>query len=270
MALAVKIFPDFSTDVSPAARALIFTLVLMAHGIALALASSIKTVGGNDKASDVLQVHWVANGQNLEAPATPTQEIAPGYLPMRARPVVSKSNPRSESGPRANPTQNPTQNPAQATNTDTPDPKSLSTEFSDRLAQTESRIASGIETASANQSEGAESASGARSGTASGALNGANQDFVEPVFEAAYLSNPRPEYPALSRRLSEQGMVILNIHVTAEGKADKVLLHQSCGFERLDKVASDVVWRWRFTPARQGGRNVAAWVLVPIRFTLRS
>ena len=262
----MKIFPDFSTDVSPAARALIFTLVLMAHGIALALVSSIKTVGGNDKASDVLQVHWVANGQNLEAPVTPAQEIAPGYLPMRSKPVVSKSNHRSESSPRANPTQN----PAQATNTDTLDPKSLSTEFSDSLAQTESRIASGIETASAAQSEGAGSASGAQSGAASGTSNGANQDFVEPIFEAAYLSNPRPEYPSLSRRLSEQGIVILNIHVTAEGKTDKVLLHRSCGFERLDKVASDVVWRWRFTPARQGGKNVAAWVLVPIRFTLRN
>ncbi|GHT90306.1 hypothetical protein AGMMS49545_03470 [Betaproteobacteria bacterium] len=256
---AAKICPDFYTDVSPAVRALIFTLALMAHGIALALMPSIKSVDVGDKAPGVLQVRWGTNGQDLEPPAAPAPKLAPGPLPMRSPPVASKPKARAE----------PTANPALARHTATPDPTSPAAEFADHPAQAESQTASSSETAPVAQSEGAGGASGAQSGAASGVSNGANPGFSEPVFEAAYLSNPRPEYPALSRRLSEQGMVILNIHVTAEGKADKVLLHQSCGFERLDKAASDVVWRWRFTPARQGGKNVAAWVLVPIRFALR-
>lgn len=93
---------------------------------------------------------------------------------------------------------------------------------------------------------------------------------VPPNFEADYLSNPAPVYPALSRQLKEKGVVSLRIHVTAEGKADSVQLHQSSGFERLDRAASEVVWRWRFVPARQGQEAVAAWVIVPIHFIFRS
>ena len=97
---------------------------------------------------------------------------------------------------------------------------------------------------------------------------------VEPVlaprFDADYLTNPAPAYPALSRRMGEQGRVLLRVFVHADGSAGQVEIRESSGFERLDRAARDTVTRWRFVPARQGERPVAAWVLVPISFSLRS
>lgn len=91
---------------------------------------------------------------------------------------------------------------------------------------------------------------------------------VPPNFNAAYLNNPAPAYPAASRRMGHQGRVILRVLVNAEGNPDKVEIRTSSGFSPLDDAAFDAVKRWRFVPARQGDKAVAAWVLVPIIFTL--
>ena len=92
--------------------------------------------------------------------------------------------------------------------------------------------------------------------------------FVPPNFNAAYLDNPPPPYPALARRMGEQGKVVLRVLVNATGAADKVELRAGSGFMRLDNIALETVKRWRFIPARQGSKAVAAWVLIPITFTL--
>lgn len=94
--------------------------------------------------------------------------------------------------------------------------------------------------------------------------------MVPPRFDADYLDNPAPVYPALSRRLGEQGRVLLRVYVLADGSVGQVEVRESSGFERLDRAARETVVRWRFVPARQGERPVAAWVLVPISFSLRS
>lgn len=89
-----------------------------------------------------------------------------------------------------------------------------------------------------------------------------------PVFDASYLENPEPAYPALSRRLGEQGRVILRVLVNAGGTTDEVQLRASSGHGRLDEAARDTVRRWKFVPARNGAEPCAAWVLVPISFRL--
>lgn len=94
----------------------------------------------------------------------------------------------------------------------------------------------------------------------------------EPVtaarFDAAYLNNPPPAYPRLSRRMQEKGRVLLRVFVTADGRAGRIELSESSGSSRLDGAAEKAVSGWRFLPARQGGRNIDAWVLVPIVFRL--
>lgn len=92
--------------------------------------------------------------------------------------------------------------------------------------------------------------------------------LVLPVFNADYLDNPQPIYPALSRRLGETGRVLLRVYVSADGKAERVELKTSSGFERLDQSAREAVIHWRFVPARRGSEHVAAWVLVPISFVM--
>ena len=87
-------------------------------------------------------------------------------------------------------------------------------------------------------------------------------------FDAAYLHNPRPLYPPLSRRLGEEGKVLLRVRVSREGLAAAVDLEKSSNFERLDDAARAVVSRWRFVPARRGDEAIEATVIVPIVFRL--
>lgn len=91
---------------------------------------------------------------------------------------------------------------------------------------------------------------------------------VPPRFDAGYLNNPAPAYPALSRRNGEEGKVLLRVLVSADGKAQEVLLHQGSGFVRLDDAALDAVRRWRFVPARRGDDAFSDWVIVPVVFKL--
>lgn len=91
-----------------------------------------------------------------------------------------------------------------------------------------------------------------------------------PSSNADYLNNPAPPYPPVSKRLREQGIVLLRVLVSAEGDAMQVELRQSSGFERLDTVANETVKRWKFVPGKRDGVAEAMWVNVPIVFELSS
>jgi len=89
-------------------------------------------------------------------------------------------------------------------------------------------------------------------------------------FDAAYLHNPAPEYPLMARKRHERGTVMLRVEVSAQGAALQVLIDHTSGWPALDDAALRAVRHWRFEPARQGSSPVAAWVLVPIEFDLKS
>lgn len=91
----------------------------------------------------------------------------------------------------------------------------------------------------------------------------------DPRFDAAYLDNPAPVYPALSRRMGEEGRVTLRVYVEAGGRPNQVQIKTSSGSARLDQAAQEAVSRWKFIPARRGTEAVDAWVLIPIVFNLR-
>ena len=87
-----------------------------------------------------------------------------------------------------------------------------------------------------------------------------------PRLDPAYLHNPAPMYPALSKRNRETGIVLLHVNVSAEGNATAVTLHKSSGYDRLDQAAIQAVNRWRFVPGMRGQSAVSATVIVPISF----
>ncbi|MGH8556458.1 MAG: energy transducer TonB [Methylococcales bacterium] len=89
-----------------------------------------------------------------------------------------------------------------------------------------------------------------------------------PSFNAAYLHNPAPRYPAISRRLGEQGVVLLSVTVTAGGAAASVAIQSSSGWSRLDQAALNCVKNWRFVAARRSDQAVNAAVIVPVRFSI--
>lgn len=97
---------------------------------------------------------------------------------------------------------------------------------------------------------------------------------AEPVvisqarFDADYLRNPSPAYPPLSRRMGEEGKVLLRVSVTPQGAADAIEIRTSSGSARLDESAQKTVRTWRFIPAKRGDTAVQSWVLVPIIFKL--
>lgn len=91
---------------------------------------------------------------------------------------------------------------------------------------------------------------------------------VPPRFDAAYLDNAPPVYPSLAKQFREQGVVMLNVRVTAAGLPDTVEVRVSSGSARLDDAARTAVSHWKFIPARQGDLPVSAWVVVPVRFSL--
>lgn len=96
------------------------------------------------------------------------------------------------------------------------------------------------------------------------------EPIIEARFDADYLNNPSPSYPPLSRRLREQGMVVLRVRVLGDGHAAEVMVHQRSGHPRLDEAALSAVRKWRFVPARRGDAVIESWVFVPIEFSLNS
>ena len=93
--------------------------------------------------------------------------------------------------------------------------------------------------------------------------------MTQPIFNADYLRNPAPRYPPLARRTRQEGKVVLGVLVDTGGGASQIEVRNSSGSEVLDEAALDAVKRWRFVPARRGDQPVAAWVLIPINFTLQ-
>lgn len=88
-------------------------------------------------------------------------------------------------------------------------------------------------------------------------------------FDADYLQNPAPAYPALARRMGEEGKVVLRVFVEPTGRPSQIEIKAGSGSPRLDQAAQDAVWRWKFVSARRGDEVIGAWVLVPIVFNLR-
>ena len=98
----------------------------------------------------------------------------------------------------------------------------------------------------------------------------ARNDVTEARFDVDYLNNPKPAYPPLSRRLREEGVVVLKVHVRSDGSVEAAVVDKRSGSTRLDEAALTAVKQWHFVPARRGSEAVDSWVLVPIEFELQT
>jgi len=93
---------------------------------------------------------------------------------------------------------------------------------------------------------------------------------VLPSSEAAYLNNPPPLYPEMSRRMGETGRVIVRVLIGPNGRAREAHIDRSSGFERLDKVALETARDlWRYVPGTRDGVPEAMWYRAPIDFVLK-
>ncbi len=81
--------------------------------------------------------------------------------------------------------------------------------------------------------------------------------------------NRKPPYPPSSKRLGEEGTVVLLLHVAASGEVDEARLDRSSGFAKLDEAAARQAMKsWHFIPATRAGAPVAAWHRFTVTFRL--
>ena len=81
--------------------------------------------------------------------------------------------------------------------------------------------------------------------------------------------NIRPDYPKGARQRGEQGDVVLEIRVNAEGTVDDVKVATSSGFAELDEAAIRAAKAAKFSPARSGHDPVASTARLKLSFKLR-
>ena len=89
-----------------------------------------------------------------------------------------------------------------------------------------------------------------------------------PSSNADYLQNPKPAYPAISRRMNEQGKTTVRVLIGPDGVSQRAEIVKSSGFSRLDDAALATVMRWRYVPGKRGGVAEAMWFNVPINWVL--
>jgi protein TonB len=89
-----------------------------------------------------------------------------------------------------------------------------------------------------------------------------------PSSDASYLQNPAPVYPTISKRLGEQGKVIVRVLIGKDGTPQRAELKRSSGFDRLDRAALDYVMKCRYVPGKVGGEPQAMWYEAPVNFVL--
>lgn len=89
-----------------------------------------------------------------------------------------------------------------------------------------------------------------------------------PDSNADYLANRPPAYPPLSKRLGEQGKVVVRVFIDTDGNATQAEIRTSSGYDRLDQTALKTVQAWKYVPGKVNGEAKAMWFNVPLNFVL--
>ena len=91
---------------------------------------------------------------------------------------------------------------------------------------------------------------------------------VLPSSDADYLNNPKPVYPAMSKRLGEQGKVLVRVLIGTDGIPDKAEVKRSSGFDRLDVSALQYILKCRFVAGKVNGVPQPMWYEAPVNYVL--
>ena len=84
-----------------------------------------------------------------------------------------------------------------------------------------------------------------------------------------YRKAPIPTYPMASKRLGETGETLVRVLIDQEGVAQRWVIEQSSGYERLDEAAIASIREASFYPYTENDTPLSAWVVIPISFNLR-
>lgn len=211
-------------------------------------------------------------GEEGEAPAgipdEPAQPAPPPPPPPKEQPKPKPRAPKPKPKPVAKP--EPTPEPAVLAVEDSAAARAANAPVVAAAPPAPAESSGAGEPATQHASYGSGNAGSSSSGSGKGQQGSGTGGggVVLPSSSAAYLRNPKPAYPSMSRRLGETGRSVVRVLVGADGSAKNVRLQRSSGFDRLDQAALDAVRRWRFVPGTRGGVPEDMWFNVPIVWQL--
>lgn len=101
----------------------------------------------------------------------------------------------------------------------------------------------------------------------------AGTSVVSAEYEPAHVDQSCPTPPPVVGNSAavnhEHGTVGLGIYVTSRGRARKIRVTHSSGFDDLDNAAVAAVAGWHYTPAVRNGGYVSDWMGLAIEFGQR-
>jgi len=83
-----------------------------------------------------------------------------------------------------------------------------------------------------------------------------------------YLEPLQVEYPRLSKRLGETGVVMLRVFIDEAGRVREAQVSRTSGHPRLDDAAIAAVQKARFKPPSENGQALSGYAQVPVDFQL--
>lgn len=94
------------------------------------------------------------------------------------------------------------------------------------------------------------------------------EQITLPELAVACPDRSPPVYPVWSKRMREQGEVVLQVFLDTSGKVVRTEINRTSGSPRLDEAALQAVQRWRCRPATKDGQPVSAVALQSINFVI--
>ncbi|KOF53695.1 energy transducer TonB [Achromobacter sp. DMS1] len=83
-------------------------------------------------------------------------------------------------------------------------------------------------------------------------------------------ARPMPNYPMASRRLREEGRVLVLVEINTQGLVDRASIDTSSGYPRLDDAALTAARKARFKPYTRNGVAYPAKAKIPFDFVMRN
>jgi protein TonB len=105
-------------------------------------------------------------------------------------------------------------------------------------------------------------------GKGAGSSTGEQDSSGGEYTDSGYRFGDLPGYPRAARRAGREGIVKVRVLLDTDGNPASVMVLETSGYEDFDTAAAQAVKKWRFSPARRGGKPVASFHDVRIRFRL--
>ena len=103
------------------------------------------------------------------------------------------------------------------------------------------------------------------SGSSGGGGRTADADY-----RAESLRNAQPRYPIYSRKMHQEGVVIVSAEVLTDGSATDIRIAASSGIKLLDEAALETIKQWHFIPAKKDGIPYVQRLRIPVTFSLNN